>query len=131
MASVVSGEVDKTTSKKKRSFGYGPYEGGGFHGDHGYDSNFYSEPFTSHDNYYVPHDHHHHQQHTHSHTLVTKKYGIPVPQPYPVPYPVKVIFFLRKEYEEKSTKDIFRCPLSDLFPFRFQFIIIIRLGSHI
>lgn len=89
MVSIVNGEISQTPSKKKRSFGYGAFEAGGFHDGHSFDNNYISDPFTSHDGYYVPHAHQPHQ-HLHSHTLVTKKYGIPIPQPYPVPYPVKV-----------------------------------------
>jgi len=86
MVSMVCGEINKSTSKKKRSFGYGGF--GGFGGDHNHENNYYNDPYASNDGYYL-HDPH---QHTHSHTLVTKKFGFPVPypQPYPVPYPVKV-----------------------------------------
>lgn len=124
MVSLTSGDVNKTSSKKKRSFGFGAWNG-----DHNYDNNYYNSPFTSNDGYYLTDPHHH----THSHTLVTQKFGIPIPQPYPVLYPVKVdkqkVFFFCKiiNYLTEETF-ILRFQLNDQFPFRFQFrfIIIIR-----
>lgn len=74
MVSLAYGEMNKISTKKKRSFGFGAF------GDHSYDQNYYNDPYQSNDDYFLPNPH----QHTHSHTLVTKKFG------FPVPYPVKV-----------------------------------------
>lgn len=114
--------MNKISSKIKRSFGFGA-----FNGDHNHDHNFYNDAFTSNDGYYLTNPHHY----THSHTLVTKKFGFPVPQPYPVPYPVKVNinFYLKKKKKQPSLIHIFRFHLNGLFPYRFQFrfITIIQL----
>lgn len=81
MVSLINGEMNKVSSKKKRSFG-DDYDQNNYYNY----NNYYNDPFTSNDGHYLSNP----QHHTHSHTLVTKKFGFPIPQPYPVPYPVKV-----------------------------------------
>lgn len=108
IVSFTNGEMSKSSAKKKRSFGFGA-----FNGDPHQDNNYYNDAFASNDGYHFANPH----QHTHSHTLVTKKFGFPVPQPYPVPYPVKVTLTIYRRNGHVTHISYFQVPIERPVPY--------------